>query len=97
MQDGWPGVAHRVNDAVHVLSSGAWLGALVPLLIILWRVDIREADLALRRFSTAGHVIVALVIASGVIDTLSGNAGVQDCLGRGYGWARDGQSLCLGP
>jgi copper resistance protein D len=70
MQDGWPGVAHRVNDAVHVLSSGAWLGALVPLLIILWRVDVREADLALRRFSTTGHVIVALVIASGVIDTV---------------------------
>ena len=38
MQDGWLGAAHRLNDAVHVLSAGAWLGALVPLLLILKRL-----------------------------------------------------------
>ena len=35
MQGGWPGVAHRLNDAVHVLAGGAWFGALVPLLPLL--------------------------------------------------------------
>jgi putative copper resistance protein D len=73
MQEGWLGVAHRVNDAIHVLAGGAWVSALVPLLPILAALDEperrRQADGALRRFSTAGHVAVALVVLSGVINT----------------------------
>ncbi len=73
MHEGWLGLAHRVNDATHVLSAGAWLGALVPLLYILARLDEpthrNDAALALRRFSTAGHFAVVIVIASGVINT----------------------------
>ena len=74
MQQGWLGVGHRVNDAVHVLCGGAWLGALVPFFVILRNLgaseDRREAGLALMRFSTAGHVIVVLVVASGVINIM---------------------------
>jgi copper resistance protein D len=74
MQEGWLGMAHRVNDAVHVLSGGAWLGALVPLLPILAMLNDPErcgaAEMALRQFSTAGHVAVALAILSGVINTI---------------------------
>jgi putative copper resistance protein D len=74
MQEGWLGVAHRVNDAVHVLSAGAWLGGLLALLPILKMLDDPERRFeptaAVRRFSTAGHVAVALVIASGVINTV---------------------------
>jgi copper resistance protein D len=73
MQAGWLGLAHRVNDTVHVLSGGVWLGALVPLLLILGALDEPErqsdAGVALRQFSTAGHVAVALVIASGSVNT----------------------------
>ena len=74
MQEGWLGLAHRVNDAVHVLSGGAWLGALVPLLLTLAALNDPErsgaAEMALRRFSSAGHVAVALVVLSGVINTI---------------------------
>jgi copper resistance protein D len=74
MHEGWLGLAHRVNDAAHVLSGGAWLGALVPLLLVLRADDdIRhktDAALALRRFSTAGHIAVALVVATGVVNTV---------------------------
>ncbi|MDQ0392704.1 copper homeostasis membrane protein CopD [Labrys monachus] len=72
MQDGWLRIAHVANDGVHVLSAGAWLGAMVPLLPILARLDTAarpEAGLALRRFSNAGHVAVALAIASGLVNT----------------------------
>ena len=73
MHSGWLGVAHHVNDAVHVLCAGAWLGALVPLLPILSALAQParrlEAVAALRRFSTAGHAAVALVLASGVVNT----------------------------
>ncbi|TPJ90608.1 copper homeostasis membrane protein CopD [Mesorhizobium sp. B2-3-13] len=73
MQQGWIGFGHRLNDAIHVLSCGAWLGSLVPLLLILLALNDPKkrisAGLALRRFSKVGHVVVALVLATGVINT----------------------------
>jgi len=73
MHEGWLGIAQSANDAIHVLSGGAWVGALVPLVTILRRFDDPDrrpqAMTALRRFSAAGHVAVVLVIASGVVNT----------------------------
>ncbi|WP_237479926.1 copper homeostasis membrane protein CopD [Lichenibacterium dinghuense] len=70
MHAGALGLFHRAVAAVHVLAAGAWLGALVPVLAILRALDRpndrAEAVLALRRFSRAGHVAVALVVLSGV-------------------------------
>ena len=61
------------HDAVHILAGGAWLGAMIPLLPILAAVarpEVREqASVALRRFSSAGHVAVTLVIATGAVNT----------------------------
>jgi len=74
MHEGWLRLAHRANDILHVLTGGGWLGALVPLIPILRLLNTpqsrAEALLALRRFSTAGHSAVALVIASGIINTM---------------------------
>lgn len=73
MHAGWLGVAHRLNHALHVLAAGAWLGALVPFLPLMRALDDpalrREAATALRRFSVAGHVAVAAVIATGTVNT----------------------------
>jgi putative copper resistance protein D len=70
MQDGLIGIAHQANDVIHVLSAGAWLGALVPLVLILIGLKSTPPDaraaLALKRFSTVGHVVVALTILSGI-------------------------------
>lgn len=74
MLDGWLRQAHRANDILHVLTGGGWLGALLPLIPILkllGRPDCKaEARVALRRFSNAGHVAVALVIVSGIVNTM---------------------------
>ncbi|CAN7328179.1 copper homeostasis membrane protein CopD [Phyllobacterium sp. LjRoot231] len=70
MHEGRQGLFHRLNDIVHVLSGGAWLGALLPLTLILKKPDASENRLALMRFSSVGHIAVALVVASGVINTL---------------------------
>lgn len=74
MLDGWLRQAHRANDILHVLTGGGWFGALVsliPILRLLSRPECRaEAQLALRRFSTAGHWAVALVILSGIVNTM---------------------------
>ncbi|EJJ29225.1 copper homeostasis membrane protein CopD [Rhizobium sp. CF142] len=74
MNDGWLRVLHRANDMVHLLSGGAWVGALIPVALVLSRLGDStigaDALTALIRFSTAGHVAVALVILSGVANSL---------------------------
>ncbi len=70
-QAGPVGLFHRLNDALHVLAGGAWLGALVPFVLVMGRCETAhrpQAVLALRRFSRIGHVAVALVLASGIVN-----------------------------
>lgn len=76
MDEGTRGVTHQLNDVVHVLAAGTWLGALPIVLMLLPQLQLGAADgaiaarQALWRFSTAGHVVVALVMLSGVASTL---------------------------
>lgn len=67
------GVIHILNHAIHLLSGGFWLGSLLMLPACLARLrdpgESKDAATTLRRFSRAGHVAVALVIASGVVNT----------------------------
>ncbi|HEY4252174.1 MAG TPA: copper homeostasis membrane protein CopD [Roseomonas sp.] len=69
MRDGTAGTLLRLNQGLHLLSGGAWLGALVPFILCLGALrdpdGARDAALALRRFSTAGHGAVALVLVTG--------------------------------
>ena len=73
MQDGTLGLAHRLIDAIHILCAGAWVGALVPLALLLGYFADAErrvyAALSLRRFSNAGQVVVTLIILSGIANT----------------------------
>jgi putative copper resistance protein D len=73
MREGAAGAFLQSNYLVHVLSAGAWVGALVPLLLILRQLGQqnheRDAALGLRRFSTAGHAVVALAVCSGAVNT----------------------------
>ena len=68
------GQLHRLNHALHLLSGGFWVGCLVPLLVcllLLRRSEYRtDASRALRRFSSLGHVAVALVLLTGVFNSL---------------------------
>ncbi|OLP61743.1 hypothetical protein BJF93_08950 [Xaviernesmea oryzae] len=65
---GAAGIAQRANDGLHLLAAGAWTGALMPVLLLLPQLKIADkraqAQLALMRFSTAGHLAVALAIAT---------------------------------
>ncbi|MDO1582571.1 copper homeostasis membrane protein CopD [Rhizobium oryzicola] len=73
MNDGWRDVVHRINDCLHILSGGAWAGALVPVLLTLSHAShadsIPEREKALIRFSRYGHVTVLLVLLTGVINS----------------------------
>lgn len=74
MHSGVIGLLHRASDALHVLAAGAWVGSLIPVFLILRPATTStfpgEARLALIRFSTAGHLAVALALLSGIVNTL---------------------------
>ncbi len=63
MNEGWIGTAHQWNDIAHLWSGGAWVGALVHVLLLLPLISDPEfgsqARVALMRFSTVGHLAVA--------------------------------------
>jgi copper resistance protein D len=73
MESGLMGVLHGFNHAAHLTTAGLWVGGLVPLALVLGQcrssADNGAALSALRRFSGVGHAVVALVVATGVINT----------------------------
>src|ERR1700722_1749322 len=73
MDEGWLGDLHEANDAVHILAASGWIGCLVALVPCLDMLDDpelrRRACAALIRFSSVGHVAVALVLMTGVVNT----------------------------
>lgn len=74
MDDGVRGQLHILNDVLHLLAAGAWLGSLVVLPACLQRLRdpalFSDARIALRRFSSVGHLAVALVVITGVCNTV---------------------------
>lgn len=92
MQEGGAGVVHALSDYIHCLAAGLWLGSLPVFLHCLraWEQPASrpQASRALLRFSTAGHVAVALLLASGALNAwlivapagLDAGAGYQQLL-----------------
>ncbi|MFS7187993.1 copper homeostasis membrane protein CopD [Serratia proteamaculans] len=74
MHEGTLGVLHRVNHALHLLAAGYWFGSLLPLLVCLRYLaqpqSRSDAVTTLIRFSRWGHLAVALVVLTGVINSL---------------------------
>ena len=72
MQSGAEGVLHRANHAVHLLTTGAWIGGLVPFAMCLRayeRDDLRkDAVRAMAGFSFWGQLIVAAIVLTGVVN-----------------------------
>ena len=77
VEEGVAGIVHVVSDAAHLLAAGAWLGGLVPLVLILSSYgrdrEVQPAteylDQVLMRFSGMGYVAVAVLIASGLVNS----------------------------
>jgi putative copper resistance protein D len=72
MQSGIEGGLHRANHVVHLLTTGAWLGGLVPFAMCLRayeRDDLRkDAVQAMTGFSFWGQFIVAAIVLTGVVN-----------------------------
>lgn len=71
--DGPMGLLNRSSHILHALSSGFWLGSLLPLVYVLAVLDSAalgpDATIALRRFSGLGHGAVAVALLTGVTNS----------------------------
>ena len=69
------GLVHLAADVVHLLAGGIWVGALVAFLILLWTASRRPIEdqealyQALFGFSGVGAALVAVLIATGLINS----------------------------
>jgi copper resistance protein D len=59
-------------QALHMLAAGAWLGGLLPLVLILWHrggdaATLDDLAFVLARFSMMGAVVVSTIAATGVV------------------------------
>ena len=81
------GDAQIASDVVHLLASGAWLGALPGLVFLLGRArPLAEAAQATRRFSALGALCVASLIASGLVNAWYLVGDIPALIGTRYGW-----------
>jgi putative copper resistance protein D len=73
--EGGGGMAHLGADILHMLAAGAWVGALLALLLIASRTSpkggaapVRTLHRALDGFAGTGTVIVGLIVVTGLIN-----------------------------
>jgi putative copper resistance protein D len=92
MDAGLAGIAHELNQTVHLLAAGLWLGGLVPLGWLLRQVRVPQdlAGITLTRdaichFSQMGYVAVAFVALTGTINTLLLVGSLSAMFGTPYG------------
>jgi putative copper export protein/mono/diheme cytochrome c family protein len=90
--EGVAGGVHLTADVLHLIAAAAWVGALLPLALLLHavRVDPDERSLAVahaavRRFSTLGVASVATILASGTVNTWFLAGSVPALVGTDYG------------
>lgn len=74
--EGAPGWAHLVADLLHLLASGAWVGALLGLVLMVTRpaarVDAAHLTLthrALHGFGLVGTIVVGAIVVTGLVNS----------------------------
>ncbi|MCX8956205.1 copper homeostasis membrane protein CopD [Erwinia psidii] len=74
MSDGMTGVIHRTSQVIHLMSAAFWGGGLIPVLLLMHTArqpDTRyDALKTLMCYSRYGHLAVALVLLTGILNAL---------------------------
>ncbi len=88
--DGMEALVHPAADVLHLVAAAAWVGALIPLALLLGAVgrtdaSVRIARAAVLRFSTLGLVSVGTLLVTGTINTWYLVGSVAALLGTFYG------------
>jgi putative copper resistance protein D len=87
---GIEGIVHPSADILHLIAAAAWVGALMPLAVLLTMTGPDTAGLAVartatRRFSTLGIVSVATLLLTGIVNSWYLVGSVSALTGTGYG------------
>ena len=86
LPEGALGQAHRLGDVLHLLAAGLWLGALWALAWMAAHLpDAAETEQALRRFSGAGQLAVAVLILTGLLNAYAILGDLTKLLTTAYG------------
>jgi copper resistance protein D len=83
--EGGVGMLHRAADVVHLLAAATWLGALAAFLAAALGKGEGGIAQQLAAFARTGSVIVALLLLTGVVNTLA-IAGWPMPFGGQWGW-----------
>lgn len=94
--EGARGLIHLTADIVHLFAAGVWVGALAGLLLLLGQTcsagsdrtgRVALAHRALAEFATAGTLAVALIVATGLVNSwfLIGFANIGSLASSQYG------------
>lgn len=72
--EGAQGIVHPVADVLHLVAAAAWVGSLVPLVLLLAMTGndahgLAAARIATLRFSSLGIVSVATLLVTGIVNT----------------------------
>jgi copper resistance protein D len=73
------------SQGLHLLASGAWLGALVPLLIVVRDAPLTVAGATARSFARLGSVSVAVLVATALFQGAELSGGLRGLTGTAYG------------
>ncbi len=89
---GAPGAIHLAADILHLIAASAWVGALVPLAVLLSAATrVQDATStavardAVSRFSLLGTASVSTLLASGIVNTLMLAGSVPALIKTDYG------------
>jgi putative copper resistance protein D len=74
------------SDVVHLLGAGAWLGGLLPLLLVVRMAPPHAGATACRFFSPLGKWCIAALVISAACQFWFLIGGVPGLLGTAYGW-----------
>ena len=74
-----------LSQALHLVAAGAWLGGLLPLLIVVRQAPLDAAQHAARSFSTLGAVCVAVLIVTALYQGTVLSGGLAGLTGTAYG------------
>jgi copper resistance protein D len=90
--DGAAGAVHLAADVLHLIAAAAWVGALVPLALVLGAAKdagdsstLAIARTATLRFSTLGIASVGTVLVTGAINTFELSGSCAALSGTDYG------------
>jgi putative copper export protein/mono/diheme cytochrome c family protein len=73
-------------DALHLVGAGAWLGGLLPLLLVVAMAPAKAAATAARYFSPLGKLCIAALVVSALFQGWVLVGTIPGLAGTAYGW-----------